>query len=132
MHFAVSSDGYNFEPLNNNDSVIKQTLGKKCCRDPFIFRDENNVFHIIATDMRSNDGWNSNNSMVVWDSEDLINWKNGCNNIIRKNRKLSEGKYMIKNIVFDMGNVLTGYSLAEIIRKATDSDEEYESKRPWN
>jgi hypothetical protein len=64
VHFAVSSDGYNFEPLNNNDSVIKQTLGKKCCRDPFIFRDENNVFHIIATDMRSNDGWNSNNSKV--------------------------------------------------------------------
>lgn len=30
---------------------------------------------------------------------------------------------MIKNIVFDMGNVLTGYSLAEYIRKYTDSDE---------
>ncbi len=76
VHFAVSSDGYNFEALNKNEPVIKQTLGKKCCRDPFIFRDENNVFHIIATDMRSTDGWNSNNSMVVWDSEDLINWKN--------------------------------------------------------
>lgn len=76
VHFAVSIDGYNFEALNNNEPVIKQTLGKKCCRDPFIFRDENNIFHIIATDMRSNDGWNSNNSMVVWDSEDLVNWKN--------------------------------------------------------
>lgn len=76
VHFAISTDGYNFEALNNNEPVIKQTLGKKCCRDPFIFRDENNIFHIIATDMRSNDGWNSNNSMVVWDSEDLVNWKN--------------------------------------------------------
>lgn len=76
VHLAVSTDGYNFEALNNNETVIEQKLGKKCCRDPFIFRDENNVFHIIATDMRSNDGWNSNNSMVVWDSEDLINWKN--------------------------------------------------------
>ena len=76
VHFAVSDDGFNFEALNNNEPVIKQKLGKKCCRDPFIFRDENNVFHIIATDMRSNDGWNSNNSMVVWDSDDLINWKN--------------------------------------------------------
>ena len=44
--------------------------------------------------------------------------------IIRKNRKLSEGKYMIKNIVFDMGNVLTRYSLAEYIRKYTASSEE--------
>ncbi|MBE6819775.1 MAG: arabinosidase [Ruminococcaceae bacterium] len=76
VHFAVSSDGYNFEALNKNEPVIKQTLGKKCCRDPFIFRDENSVFHIIATDMRSADGWSSNNSVVVWDSEDLINWKN--------------------------------------------------------
>ena len=76
VHFAVSSDGYNFKALNNNEPVIKQKLGKTCCRDPFIFRDEIGVFHIIATDMRSNDGWNSNNSMVVWDSDDLINWKN--------------------------------------------------------
>ncbi len=76
VHFAVSVDGYNFEALNNNEAVIVQTLGKKCCRDPFIFRDEENIFHIIATDMCSDDGWNSNNSMVVWDSEDLITWKN--------------------------------------------------------
>ncbi len=76
VHFAVSDDGYNFKALNNNEPVIKQTLGKKCMRDPYIFRDENGIFHIIATDMRSFDGWASNNSMVMWDSNDLINWKN--------------------------------------------------------
>ncbi len=76
VHFAVSDDGYNFSCLNSGEPVITQTKGKKCCRDPFIFRDAENVFHIIATDMRSNDGWNSNNSMVVWDSKDLINWYN--------------------------------------------------------
>ncbi len=76
VHLAVSADGYNFEALNNNEAVIVQKLGKKCCRDPFIFRDEENIFHIIATDMRCYDGWNSNNSMVVWDSEDLVTWKN--------------------------------------------------------
>lgn len=32
---------------------------------------------------------------------------------------------MIKNIVWDMGNVLTGYSLEEYIRKHTNSEEEY-------
>ncbi|MBQ8502738.1 MAG: glycoside hydrolase family 43 protein [Clostridia bacterium] len=76
VHFAVSADGYNFEALNGNKPVIKQTLGKKCCRDPYLFRDEKGIFHIIATDMRCHDGWSNNNSMVVWDSEDLVTWKN--------------------------------------------------------
>ena len=76
VHFAVSEDGYNFTALNNNEPVIKQTLSKKCCRDPFIFRDNEGIFHIIATDMRSEDGWANNNSMVVWDSDDLVTWGN--------------------------------------------------------
>lgn len=76
VHFAISSDGYHFQALNNNEKVIHQRLGKKCCRDPYIFRDRENVFHIFATDMRCHDGWSSNNSMVVWDSRDLINWEN--------------------------------------------------------
>lgn len=76
VHFALSSDGYNFTALNNNKPVIIQKLGKKCCRDPFIFRDKDNIFHIIATDMRSDDGWANNNSMVLWDSADLVNWEN--------------------------------------------------------
>lgn len=76
VHFAVSDDGYNFTALNDNEPVIIQTKGRKCCRDPYIFRDEDNKFHIIATDMRSDDGWANNNSMVVWDSDDLINWQN--------------------------------------------------------
>lgn len=76
VHFAVSDDGYHFNALNGNEKIITQLLGKKCCRDPFIFRDEDNMFHIIATDMRCYDGWSSNNSMVVWDSNDLLHWEN--------------------------------------------------------
>ena len=76
VHLALSRDGYHFDALNSNEPVIRQKLGKKSCRDPFIFRDEDNIFHIIATDMRCHDGWNSNSSMVIWDSVDLINWEN--------------------------------------------------------
>ncbi len=76
VHFAISEDGYNFTAINDNKPVIKQLLGKKCCRDPYIFRGQDGVFHIIATDMRCYDGWASNNSMVVWDSVDLIHWEN--------------------------------------------------------
>ncbi len=76
VHFALSTDGYNFTFLNKNRPVITQNLGRKCCRDPYIFRGVDGVFHIIATDMRCYDGWANNTSMVVWDSDDLVNWKN--------------------------------------------------------
>lgn len=76
VHFAVSNDGYHFDALNNNNKIFTQRLGTKCCRDPFIFRDNDGLFHIIATDMRSQDGWCNNNAMVIWDSDDLINWNN--------------------------------------------------------
>ena len=76
IHFAVSEDGYHFTALNNNDPKIRQKLGQKCCRDPYIFRGEDGIFHIIATDMKSADGWANNNSMIAWDSVDLITWEN--------------------------------------------------------
>ncbi len=76
VHFALSRDGYNFKALNGNKEIFLQTKGKRCCRDPYIFRGEDGRYHIIATDMRSDDGWTNNNSMVVWDSENLTEWKN--------------------------------------------------------
>ena len=76
VHFAVSKDGYHFDALNHNEKIITQTLGKKCCRDPYILRDEEGIFHIIATDMRCYDGWCSNNSIIIWDSKDLVQWEN--------------------------------------------------------
>ncbi len=76
VHLAVSEDGLNFTALNGNHAVIEQHLGKKCCRDPYILRGENGLFYILATDMRCSDGWNSNNSIVIWESENLTDWKN--------------------------------------------------------
>ncbi|MCR4874604.1 MAG: glycoside hydrolase family 43 protein [Clostridia bacterium] len=75
VHFAISNDGYNFSPLNDNKAVIEQTKGTLSSRDPFIFR-ANDKYYIIATDMKSDLGWNSNYSMVIWESTDLINWTN--------------------------------------------------------
>lgn len=72
--FAVSEDGYRFKPLNGNKPVIVQNTGTKCCRDPFIIRDINGGFYIIATDMKSTDGWCSNHGVVSWHSDDLITW----------------------------------------------------------
>lgn len=72
--FAVSDDGYNFKPLNGGNPVVKQTKGTLCMRDPFLIRAEEGGFYIVATDMKSSLGWNSNHGMISWKSEDLINW----------------------------------------------------------
>lgn len=76
--YAVSEDGFHFKPLNGNEPVIEQKLGTKCCRDPFILRDVNGGFYIIATDMKSLNGWSSNHGVISWHSSDLINWTDEC------------------------------------------------------
>lgn len=74
LHFAVSEDGYNFTPLNNNEAVITQTKGKKCVRDPYIFRGQDGCCYIIGTDMKCEEGWESNHALITWKSRDLISW----------------------------------------------------------
>lgn len=71
---AVSDDGYNFRPLNNNKPVLSQKGGTGCSRDPFIFRDVKGGYYIVATDMKSSLGWTSNHGIVSWHSDDLVHW----------------------------------------------------------
>ncbi|UKI22240.1 MAG: hypothetical protein L6V88_07565 [Anaerotruncus sp.] len=52
----------------------KKTWQKNAAAIPLFFRNESGGYYIIATDMKCREGWNSNNSMVVWESKDLINW----------------------------------------------------------
>lgn len=78
IHLAVSTDGYNFEALNNNEKIINQTKGTGCVRDPYLFKavDEEgkDCYYIVATDMNALDGWTSNHRIIFWKSYDLINW----------------------------------------------------------
>ena len=79
LHLAVSTDGYNYAALNNNDAVVEQTLGTKCLRDPYILKakDENgkDCYYVVATDMDAGLGWTSNHAIVFWKSYDLVNWE---------------------------------------------------------
>lgn len=79
IHLAVSTDGYNFAALNNNEAVIDQTKGTGCIRDPYIFsaKDESgkDCYYIVATDMDAGLGWTSNHAVIFWRSYDLINWE---------------------------------------------------------
>ena len=76
IRFAVSQDGYNFSPVNSNNPVITQTKGTLNCRDPYIFKGQDNYYYIIATDMdaSTNQWWGNSNTMVIWRSSDLVNW----------------------------------------------------------
>lgn len=73
--FAISEDGYRYDALNAGHPMIAQTIGTGCCRDPYVFR-ANGKYYVIATDMKSNDGWNSNHAMVIFESDNLITWQN--------------------------------------------------------
>lgn len=75
INFALSEDGYNFQPLNGNKPVLFNKLGTGCIRDPYIFRDVKGGYYIIGTDMMSAKGWASNHAMCIWHSDDMIIWE---------------------------------------------------------
>lgn len=126
IHLAVSSDGYNFEALNNNEAIIEQTLGTGCVRDPYIFKavDEEgkDCYYIVATDMNAELGWTSNHCIIFWKSYDLINWTDetlidfrdfegfeGCNRAWAPQViwDEAEGKYMLYLALSTWDNPLT-------------------------
>ncbi len=84
IRFAVSKNGVNFHALNNNLPVINsQAISSSGgVRDPHILRGaDGKTFYMVATDMVSAKGWDSNRAMVLLKSEDLINWKSSIVNI---------------------------------------------------
>lgn len=74
--FALSTDGYNYTPLNSGKPIIaSDTIAiKKAVRDPHILRGEDGWFYMVVTDMKSGDGWSSNDGIVLLRSHDLIRW----------------------------------------------------------
>jgi len=87
IRFAVSNDGYNFRALNNNQPVIdsKQISSSGGIRDPHILRGaDGKTFYMVATDMVSAKGWDSNRAMVLLKSTDLVNWSSSVINIQKK------------------------------------------------
>ena len=75
--YALSSDGWNYTPLNQGHPVIaSDTIARtKCVRDPHILRGEDGWFYQVVTDMRSSLGWSSNRGMVLMRSRDLLKWE---------------------------------------------------------
>jgi arabinoxylan arabinofuranohydrolase len=84
IHFALSKDGYNFKALNNNKPILasEKISSTGGVRDPHILRGaDGRTFYMVATDMVSANGWDSNRAMVLLQSTDLINWASSVVNL---------------------------------------------------
>ncbi len=77
MFYGLSRDGYHFNTINGGNPVLESTKGHECMRDPFIMQGQNGLYYAIFTDMRSWDGWASQSSIIIFESEDLVNWDEG-------------------------------------------------------
>ena len=76
LHLAVSSDGLNWTPLNQNNPVATPTLGSTGLRDPFVLRKQDGTFVVMATDLKGRN-WNYQSQYLhIWDSADLITFTN--------------------------------------------------------
>jgi len=76
LHLAVSSDGLNWTPLNQNNPVATPTLGSGGLRDPFILRKQDGTCVVLATDLNGTD-WNYQSQYLhIWDSTDLRTFTN--------------------------------------------------------
>jgi non-reducing end alpha-L-arabinofuranosidase len=71
LHLAVSRDGLNWTPLNQNNPVVTPTAGDLGLRDPFVFRKQDGTFVVVATDLRGTDFSKNSQYLHVWDSTNL-------------------------------------------------------------
>ena len=77
IRYAISVDGFNYTPLHGGKPIVaSDTIARtKCVRDPHILRAKHGEFLMVATDMRSSLGWDSNRGIVLMKSRDLIQWQ---------------------------------------------------------
>lgn len=74
LHLAVSRDGLNWTPLNQNNPVATPTAGTQGLRDPFVFRKQDGTFVVLATDLKGTDFSLNSQYLHVWDSTDLTSF----------------------------------------------------------
>ncbi len=72
LHLALSTDGYHWETLNGDRSLLKPEIGGyKLMRDPCVAQGPDEVFHMVWTS-----GWTADKGPVIGyaNSKDLIHW----------------------------------------------------------
>lgn len=81
LYMAAGKDHLHFTDLNDGNPVLTSEIGDKGVRDPYIFRaKEGDHFYMIATDLKvQTTGWSvaqygGSLRLLVWESDDLVNW----------------------------------------------------------
>ncbi len=72
LFYGVSRNGYDFNSLNNGYPVHTSSMGTGCIRDPYVFNGEDGFYYILATDMKSSLGWNSNHAIIIFKTRDFV------------------------------------------------------------
>ncbi len=70
LYYALAEKDFLFEEINNNKPILSASFDDKLVRDPMVFKDEKGIYHMVATV-----SW-KNRPFTIWDSKDLVNWKN--------------------------------------------------------
>ncbi len=81
-YFSISEDGLHWSELNGGNAVLTSNIGESGLRDHFIARSpEGDKYYMIATDLSiyhnnswPNAGGSGSHGIVVWESDDLVNW----------------------------------------------------------
>ncbi len=82
-YFSISTDGLNWTDLKGGQAVLTSNIGESGLRDHFIARaPEGDKYYMIATDLSiyhnagnwMNAGGSGSHGIVVWESDDLVNW----------------------------------------------------------
>ena len=83
IRFALSDDAYIYTALNNNNPVLNSATISSSggVRDPHILRGQNNDYYMVATDMVSALGWDSNRALVLLKSTNMIDWQSSVVNV---------------------------------------------------
>ncbi|WP_061294791.1 glycoside hydrolase family 43 protein [Herbidospora cretacea] len=76
LHLAVSRDGLNWSPLNQNNPVATPTAGELGLRDPQVYRKADGTFVVVATDLRGTNFSSVSQYLHVWDSVNLTSLTN--------------------------------------------------------
>ncbi|TKK83875.1 alpha-L-arabinofuranosidase [Herbidospora galbida] len=76
LHLAVSRDGLNWSPLNQNNPVVTPTAGEQGLRDPQVYRKVDGTFVVIATDLKGTNFSSVSQYLHAWDSVNLTSFTN--------------------------------------------------------
>lgn len=75
IYYAVSENGFDYTPISQQPVISADTVAlKRGLRDPHLLRGYDGWFYLVATDMRSADGWASNRGLVLMKSRNLVDW----------------------------------------------------------